>query len=213
MEAVTITATPRDVFGKGAARKTRAKGLMPAVIYRAGQPATSITLDAHDLENAFRKTGNRNTLVDLGVGDAHYICLVKATQRDPLTTNLLHVDFFQVVESEAVNVVVPIEPVGKSLGETAGGSLRVIRRELNVTCKPGDIPQSVKIDVSHMNVGDFIRVSDLVTENGVAVEAASDFNIVTVLGKREILEEEVAVEADAEGAEGAEGSDGSEAAE
>jgi large subunit ribosomal protein L25 len=209
MEAVTITATPRDVFGKGAARKTRAKGLMPAVIYRAGQPATSIILDAHDLENAFRKTGNRNTLVDLSVGDAHYICLVKATQRDPLSTNLLHVDFFQVVESESVNVVVPIEAVGKSAGETAGGSLRVIRRELNVTCKPGDIPQSVKIDVSKMNVGDFIRVSDLVTVKGVAVESASDFNIITVLGKRDMLEEEV-VEAVAEGAEGAEGSEAAE---
>lgn len=204
MEAVTITATPRDVFGKGAARKTRAKGLMPAVIYRAGQPATSIILDAHDLENAFRKTGNRNTLVDLGVGDAHYICLVKATQRDPLSTNLLHVDFFQVVESEAVSVVVPVEAVGKSVGETAGGSLRVIRRELKVTCKPGDIPESVKIDVSKMKVGDFIRVSDLVTVKGVAVEASSDFNILTVLGKRNMREEEPVEVVAAEGAEGSE---------
>ena len=214
MEAITITASTRGEFGKGAARKVRAQGLLPAVIYRAGQPATSITVDPHELETAFRRTGNRNTLVDLGVDGTNYVCLVKATQRDPLTTNLLHVDFFQVLESEAVSVTVPVESTGKSAGEVAGGSLRLIRRDLNIVCKPGDIPATVKIDVSGMNVGDFIRVSDIVTEKGVTIEARSDFNVLTVLGKREMLEVEAPVveEAAAEGAEGedAEGTDGSE---
>ena len=218
MEAVTITANPRGDFGKGAARKARAKGLLPAVIYRAGQPATSITLDPHALETAFRRTGNRNTLVELGVDGTSYVCLVKATQRDPLTTLLIHVDFFQVLESEPVSVTVPVEPTGKSIGEVAGGSLRLIRRDLGITCKPGDIPSSVKIDVTNLEVGDFVRVSDIVTGKGVEIEARNDFNVLTVLGKREMLEVEAPeVEAaegeDAEGAEGAEGTDGSEDAE
>ena len=214
MEAVTISANPRDDFGKGAARKVRASGLMPAVIYRAGQPATSISLDAHDLENAFRKTGNRNTLVDLGVDGSNYICLVKATQRDPLSSNLVHVDFYQVDESEKVTVSVPVEPVGKAAGVVEGGTLRLICRDLSIRCNPGDIPATVQVDVSPLNVGDFISVSQIVAVDGVEILARNDFNVVTVLGKRDLLiEEELeAAEGAAEGeeADSEEGADGAE---
>ena len=92
MATVSLSATPRTDFGKGAARKIRAQGLLPAVIYRAGQPATSIVLDPLALETAFRRSGNRNTLVDLGVDGSNYVCLVKETQRDPVSAVLLHVD-------------------------------------------------------------------------------------------------------------------------
>jgi large subunit ribosomal protein L25 len=209
MEAVSISANPRDVFGKGAARKARAKGLLPAIIYRAGQPATTISLDPHQLENAFRKSGNRNTLVDLGVDGSNYICLVKATQRDPLSTNLVHVDFYQVMESEAVTVLVPVEPVGKAEGEIAGGKLRLIRRDLTVSCKPGNIPESVQIDVTKLIVGDYLRVSEIVPPEGVEILARTDFNVATVLGKRDL---ELEVEAPDTGEDAGEdvGEDGAE---
>ena len=87
MATVSLSATPRTDFGKGAARKIRAQGLLPAVIYRAGQPATSIVLDPLALETAFRRSGNRNTLVDLGVDGSNYVCLVKETQRDPVSAS------------------------------------------------------------------------------------------------------------------------------
>jgi large subunit ribosomal protein L25 len=220
MEAVSIPANPRDDFGKGAARKARAKGLLPAIIYRAGQPATSISLDPHDLENAFRKSGNRNTLVDLGVDGSNYICLVKATQRDPLSTSLVHVDFYQVAESEAVTVLVPVEAVGKAEGEEAGGKLRLIRRDLKVSCKPGDIPATVQIDVTKLIVGDYFRVSEVVPPKGVEILAHIDFNVATVLGKRDLeLEveppdtgEDVGEDGE-DGEDGDEGADGSEGAE
>jgi len=222
MEAVSIPANSRDDFGKGAARKARAKGLLPAIIYRAGQPVTTISLDPHDLENAFRKTGNRNTLVDLGVDGSNYICLVKDTQRDPLSTSLVHVDFYQVMESEAVTVMVPAEPVGKAEGEVAGGKLRLIRRDLKVRCKPGDIPATVQFDVTEMIVGDYFRVSEIVPPKGVEILAHADFNVATVLGKRDLeLEveppdtgEEAGEEAGEDaGEDGAEDADASEGAE
>ena len=121
MATVSLSATPRADFGKGAARKVRAAGLLPAVIYRAGQPATSISLDPHELETAFRRSGNRNTLVDLGVDGSNFVCLVKETQRDPVSSELLHVDFYEVNDQETVTVLVPVEAVGKAAGVVAGG--------------------------------------------------------------------------------------------
>ena len=194
MATVNLSATPRDDFGKGAARKIRAQGLLPAVIYRAGQPATSVTLDPRELENAFRRTGNRNTLVDLGVDGGNFVCLVKSTQRDPVSAELLHVDFYEVADGEPVEVSVPLEAVGKAAGVVAGGKLRMIRRDLTVSCKPGDIPASVEVDVTKLNVGDFVRVSEIEAPAGVAIVAPNDFNVITVVGKRG-MQVEVADEA------------------
>jgi large subunit ribosomal protein L25 len=194
MATVNLSANPRSDMGKGAARKLRAQGLMPAVIYRAGQPATSISLDPHALEQAFRRTGNRNTLVELGIDGNNFVCLVKATQRDPVNAELLHVDFFEVDSGEHVVVDVPVSTVGKSAGEVEGGKLRIIRRDLRLRCKPSDIPDTIVVDVTKLSVGDFTRVSGIEAPAGAEIIAGSDFNVVTVLGKRADLEVEAAVE-------------------
>jgi large subunit ribosomal protein L25 len=194
MATVNLSANPRSDMGKGAARKLRAQGLMPAVIYRAGQPATSISLDPHALEQAFRKTGNRNTLVDLAIDGNNFVCLVKATQRDPVDSKILHVDFYEVSSDEYVVVDVPVSTTGKAAGEVEGGKMRIIKRDLRLRCKPADIPDTIVVDVSELSVGDFTRVSGIVAPSGATIIAGSDFNVVTVLGKRADLEVEAAVE-------------------
>lgn len=201
MATVSLSANSRDDYGKGAARKIRAQGLLPAVIYRAGQPSTSISLDPLELENAFRRTGNRNTLVDLGVDGNNFVCLVKSTQRDPVSSILLHVDFYEVKDAESVTVSVPVEAVGKAAGVVAGGKLRVIRRDLTVSCKPGDIPATVQVDVTELNVGDFARVSAIAAPKGVEIVAPNDFNVATVIGKRG--QQEVELEEESAGGDGA----------
>lgn len=198
MATVSLNATSRTDLGKGAARKIRAQGLLPAVIYRAGQPATSVSLDPNELETAFRRSGNRNTLVTLGVDDKSYTCLVKVTQRDPVTAVLLHVDFYEVDDNEEVTVRVPVNPTGRAAGVTAGGKLRLIRRDLDVRCKPGKIPATVDVDVTPLNVGDFIRVSAVPAPDGAEIVAPNDFNILTVVGKRGAVVEDDEPEADAE---------------
>lgn len=208
MATVNLTANPRSEMGKGAARKLRAAGQLPAVIYRAGQPATSITLDPHELENAFRKTGNRNTLVDLGVDGKNFVCLVKSTQRDPVNAELLHVDFFEVDSNENVVIDVPVSTVGKAAGVVAGGKLRIVKRYLRIQCKPGDIPDTVAVDVTPLAIGDFVRVSQIPAPTGTEIIAPNDFNVVTVIGKRGAM---MAAEEDAEGGDG-EGAEGGEAA-
>jgi large subunit ribosomal protein L25 len=195
MATVSLSANIRDDFGKGAARKARAQGLLPAVIYRGGQPATSITLSPGDLENAFRRTGDRNTLVDLGVDGKNFVCLVKSTQRDPASAELLHVDFYEVDNNEKVVIIVPVEAVGKAAGVVAGGKLRIIKRDLTLSCKPGDIPETVQIDVTELNVGDFVKVSGVPAPAGTEILATNDFNVVTVMGARGLADEEEEEEA------------------
>jgi len=190
MATVSLSASSRTDIGKGNARKIRAKGLLPAVIYRAGQPATSVSLDPNELENAFRRSGNRNTLVDIGVDGKNFVCLVKKTQRDPVTSNLIHVDFYEVDENEEVVVKVPTNPTGKAAGVVAGGKLRTIVRDLTVRCKPGDIPATVDVDVTPLDVGDFIRVSNVPAPAGSEIIAPNDFNVFTVIGKRGALTDE-----------------------
>ena len=196
MANVSLNATSRTETGKGAARKIRAQGLLPAVIYRAGQPATSVSLDPNELETAFRRSGNRNTLVTLGVEGKSFTCLVKVTQRDPVTANLIHVDFYEVDDNEEVTVRVPVNPTGRAAGVTAGGKLRLIRRDLDVRCKPGSIPATVDVDVTKLQVGDFIRVSAVPAPEGTEIVAPNDFNILTVVGKRGavVVEEEAGAE-------------------
>lgn len=207
MATVSLSANSRNEHGKGAARKLRAAGLMPAVIYRAGQPATSVSLDPLALENAFRKTGNRNTLVKIGVDGTDFVCLVKQTQRDPISSNLLHVDFFEVDSAEYVLVEVPVSTSGKAPGVVAGGKLRIIKRDLRIKCKPDDIPETVAVDVGTLNIGDFVRVSGVQAPANTEIIAPNDFNVVTVVGKRGALEEEEVEVAEGEGAaDAAEGS-------
>jgi len=208
MATVSLNASSRNDLGKGAARKIRAQGLLPAVIYRAGQSSTTVSLDPNELETAFRRSGNRNTLVSIGVDGKTFTCLVKATQRDPVTANLIHVDFYEVDADVEVMVRVPVKPTGKAIGVTAGGKLRLIRRDLDVRCKPDSIPASVNVDVSKLNIGDFVRVSTVPAPAGAEIVAPNDFNILTVVGKRGAR---VAVEEEPE--EGAEAVDGGGAVE
>lgn len=195
MATVSLNATSRTEMGKGPARKVRAQGLIPAVVYRGGGTATSITINPLEIENAFRRTGNRNTLVDIGVEGSNFLCLVKSTQRDPVTAELLHIDFFQVEDNEEVSVKVPVVPTGKAAGVTAGGRLQVIVRDLQVRCKPADIPDNVPVDVSPLNIGDFLRVSSVPAPSNTEILAPNDFNVVAVLGKRGAVDE---ADADAE---------------
>lgn len=185
MSTVTLDAELRNDLGKGAARKIRATGALPAVVYRAGKPATHITLDNESLELAFKRTQDRNTLVKLNIdGDQERTCLVREATRHPVSRVIQHVDFYEVDADEPVEVLVDVQPTGTAKGIKMGGRLRTIRRALNVRCKPADIPDRIRIDVTDMAVGEFVRVSDLPAPDGCEFIFKSDFNVLAVVGKK-----------------------------
>lgn len=184
MDTIDVNASLRTGTGKSIARKVRKGGQLPAVIYRAGAEAASVQVDPVALEKAFAKTGNPNTLVNLKVGDATRTCLVQAVQRHPLTKVLRHIDFYEVDANTDVRVKVRLTPTGTSAGQKAGGSLRIIRRHAYVTCKPNVIPAFIEIDVTPLEIGATVKVSDLKLADGVKVDSRVNFAIVEVIGKK-----------------------------
>ncbi|MBO87215.1 MAG: 50S ribosomal protein L25 [Deltaproteobacteria bacterium] len=184
MDAVNISSEDRSSFGKGSARKLRAAGRIPAVVYRGGAAATHISIDPAELETAFRKTNNRNTLVAIEASGGKQVCLVKEVQRNPLSQAIVHVDFFEVDPAEDVRVEVNLVPVGTAMGVKMGGRLRTLRRTVDVVCKPADIPAKINADVSEVEVGRFYKLSNVTPPAGASFPYSYDFNLYTVVGKR-----------------------------
>jgi large subunit ribosomal protein L25 len=177
-----------DAGGKSHARKLRAKGQVPGVIYGAGSEAVRVTFAPRALTDLFEVTHNRNTVVSLAVGKEKIPVLVGEVQRHPVDRSLVHVDFIRVTKDRPVTVMIPVNPVGRPAGAVAGGRLRVIRRELRARCRYDKIPEKFDLDVSDMEIGDFYRVSRVAGGEGVEVVFDQDFNVLTVEGKKADLE-------------------------
>ncbi len=211
MNAITLSVDPRGDFGKGAARKLRRDGRIPALIYSKGQEPTHIAVDPHELSHLFQKSGNPNTLLNLQVGDGEaHLCLLKSAQKHPVSRALVHVDFYRVDPDREVRVEVPVRPVGKSEGERLGGRLRILRHTMPFWCKPADIPAAIEIDVTDLAVDEFLRSSQIPAPEKTRAAFDTDFNVIVVIGKRAELEE---VEEDEEGEGEGEGEETEEDAE
>jgi large subunit ribosomal protein L25 len=186
MATVNLSASQRKDLGKGNARKIRAKGVIPASIYRSGNEPSLITIDPNILSLKFEKSGNPNTLVNIQVeGGEEKLCLVKEVQRHPVTGVIRHVDFYSVDKNDKITVEVPVSTTGKAVGIELGGTLKLICRYLKVECKPQDIPATVAVDVSELDIGRFIRASAIPAPENSKIVFDSDFNVVTcVKGKK-----------------------------
>lgn len=181
----TLEVGLRDTHGKGQNRKARTRGNVPAIVYGPVTGARSLVIDPAKLLAVFKKTNNRNTVLQLKVGAETPIpCLVREVQRHPVSREILHVDFYAVPLEQPIELMVPLRTVGRPKGVAAGGRLRVIRRELKVASRYDRIPEILEVDVSEMDVGDFIRASQVPTPEGVSVVIANDFNVLSMIGKR-----------------------------
>ena len=170
MEAV-LEATPRDTFGKNEARRLRQAGRVPAVVYGAAtadgpREATPITVDPKTLLKILHSESGANTLISLklpgSAGDARV--LVKEFQLDPITHQVLHADFYRVAMDRAIQVTIPVIVRGEPRGvKQQGGLLEFIRREIEIECLPGDIPENVEVDVSELMLHQGVRIRDVAT--------------------------------------------------
>ena len=190
MATISLKATIRTDSGKGVARKIRREGKIPAVVYRGGDNAISMVIDPAEITLKFNRTGNRNTLVSLDLESGSRLCLVREVQRHPVSGNLRHIDFYEVEDNQYITVLVPVQASGTAMGIKLGGQLQLMRRDLSVRCKPADIPSAVTIDVTELDVGEFIRVSQVIAPENTELIYGGDFNVLTVVGKRGPKEEE-----------------------
>jgi len=203
MENLILNATPRGDTGKGVARKARSAGRTPGVVYRAGGTATPVSFDVTALATIFRKTADPNTLISVQVeGSDARPCLVREVQRNPVSRNVLHVDFYEVDEDYVVTVEVSLTAVGRAAGTRAGGTMRQLIRSVTVLTAAGNIPKTIEMDVTPLENGSFLKVSEIPLPPGVKILYTRDFNVVAVEGKRVSKEEAAAAAAPAAPAKG-----------
>ena len=200
MSEVRIAAEPRTEFGKGAARRTRRAGKVPAVLYGHGTEPRHLSLPAHDLMLALKTP---NVLLRLGGMDGNDLALPKSVQRDPIKGFLEHVDLIVVSRGEKVVVEIPVEVTGDI---APGGMLDQQLMSVSVEAEATHIPSSVTVDVDGLEAGSHVSAGELRLPAGVALDTDAEYVVVQVLAERtaEQIEAELA-EAAGEGAEAAEG--------
>lgn len=161
--AAKLNASPRERTGKGAARTLRRAGRVPGVIYGHGDATRSVALDALELEKLLATISVENTLIELSVEGAETVrSLIREVQWHPYRREALHVDFYQVHAGEKIHLQVPIRLLGNPLGvREHSGVLQHVLHDLEVECLPKDIPEALEVDVSGLQIGDSLHVSDL----------------------------------------------------
>ena len=155
-------------------------------------------------------------LLDVSIeGDdaASKTAMIRELQIHPVSGNALHVDFYEVDMKRKINVSIPVVTVGKSQGVELGGMLQLVRRELEVLCLPDEIPESIEVDITDLEIGDSLHVDEIEVGENIEIPADVNFTVITVLAPTLEEEEEEEEEEGVEGEEGAETEEGDEAAE
>ena len=189
METTTLQAEVRDSRGKGPARRLRARGKVPAVFYGPGVEPTPLTLSPKELEKALRSERGRNVVFKLAVGGKEELAMVKDLNTDPVSQELLHVDLYRVFEDKVLEVEVPFHTHGRAQGVVQGGVLNVTRRTLPVRTTPANIPVSIDVDVTPLNLKDTISVEEVELPGGVECMLSPKLTLVIVLEPRKVTEE------------------------
>lgn len=195
MDLIELKAKIRTTVGNGPARAMRRQGQVPAVLYGPGTDTILLTVTVNDLEQLLKKGKSGQVVLNLVIQNGETStrpAMIKELQTHPLSRNFLHVDFYEIAMDRKINVNIPIVATGKSIGVENGGILQIIRRELEVLCLPFEIPEKIEIDVSDLDIGDSVHVSDISLEGDVEFLGDAHFTIVTVITPRiEVEEEEV----------------------
>ena len=205
METTTLQAEVRDSRGKGPARRLRAQGKVPGVFYGPGVEPTPLTLSPKELEKALRGERGRNVVFKLSVGGKDELAMVKDVTTDPVSQELLHVDLYRVFEDKVLEVDVPFRAKGRAQGVVMGGVLNVTRRTLPLRTTPANIPVSIEVDVTPLNLKDTISVEQVELPEGVECTLAPKLTLVIILEPRKAAaaaEETEAGEGEAAPAEG-----------
>jgi large subunit ribosomal protein L25 len=195
-ESVTVVVQPRTTRGSQAARRLRRQGLIPAVIYGHKEETVSITLPAEDIEKIIRHGVH---VVDLQMDDKTEKALIRDVQWDHLGKDLLHVDFNRIAADERVVVTVPLMIRGTAPGLAQGGVLDQPLHSLSVECLATQVPESIRVNVGELQLGQFIHVKELVLPEGVKAMTDPDVVVVHIAAKQVV--EEAAPAAPAEAAE------------
>ncbi|MCB1064214.1 MAG: 50S ribosomal protein L25 [Verrucomicrobiae bacterium] len=197
----TLKANKREESGTNVSRRLRREGIVPAVVYGAAQRTYAVQVDARQFGDVLREQSSGNFLLNLeieGAEEKTKLAMVQSIQKNPLTGDLIHIDFQAVKANETIHASLPVELLGTSVGVKGGGVLEHQLHSIEVHCRPANLPERLELDISALQIGDALHVSDLVMPEGV--ETHVDGEVVVVI----ITEPRVAAAETEGGEEGAE---------
>ena len=209
MEKIELQATVRKTVGNGPARGLRRIGQIPAVLYGAKTEPVLLSVNIKDVEQALKKGSIGQIILNLVIQNGKKItkaAMIKELQTHPVSGNFIHIDFYEIDMKRQIKVMVPVITQGHPIGVENGGMLNIVRRELELLCLPGDIPETIEIDVTDLDIGDSIHTEDIQLGENIELSEDANYTVVTVLSPK--LEEEVAEEEEAEIEEGEAEEDG-----
>jgi len=181
----------RENTGKGVARKLRAAGKIPAVVYGREMAPTPIIVEPKTLETAISTEAGWNTMLTLR-GEAELdglVVILKDLKQHPLKPYYISADLYALDINKKGYFNVPVVALGTSKGQKEGGSLQVIRKELEVFCLPADVPQSIEINVEELEIGDVVHIEEVSVPDRVEIPYDVNFTVITVVGIKEEVEE------------------------
>lgn len=206
MNQLVLPAQTRQDTGKGAARKLRQQGQIPAVFYGPNSGPTMLAVECSALEKILKGGTGENVLIDLqvhsGDGMETKTTMLKELQTDPLDDRPLHADFYEVSMDKEITVNVAIQLINTPVGVTNGGMLEHIRRELTVSCLPGKLTHSIDADVSKLDIGDALHIEDIALPEGMTALEDGHLTVAVVAApsaaEKMVEEEEEEMEVESE---------------
>ncbi len=207
----------REDQGKGASRRLRHEGKVPAIIYGAGRPPRSITFDHNKVMQQLENESFYSSILNVKVGEKSQAAILKDVQRHPAKRLIMHIDLQRIVEDQAIKMNVPIHYLGEedAVGvRDGGGTVTKMVNDVEVTCLPKDLPEYLELDISHLGLDEMMYITDVKLPEGVEIVGLAQAEeeqaqpIVSIhFIHEEIIEEEVEEE-ELEGVEGEEGEEG-----
>ena len=185
MPEYVVPAESRTDTGKNANRKLRSRGMIPGVLYATGKAAQAVQVSPGEIGTILKSAAGENTIFDLDISGKRRKVILKEFQQEPLKGRLIHADFYEVALDKILQVTVHVELQGVPVGvKVQGGVLDFITRELEVECLPGDIPEKIVVDVSELEMGKHLRVSDLQVPAKVTMLTEPDIVVAHVVAPR-----------------------------
>jgi len=205
MPQLNLAARVRTDTGKGAARRLRRNEQVPAIFYGPNSQPVMLAVKYVDLKTLLRSASSENVIFQLqiesGQGTDSKTVMLKELQADPIKPVYYHADFYEISMDKEITLNVPVHLVGTPVGAAKGGILQHVRRELSVSCLPGNLVEFLEVDVAALDMGDAVHVKDLVLPAGMTTAEDADTTVAVVTAPHVVAEK---VEEVAEGVEGEE---------
>ncbi len=182
MKEIVLEAQARELSTKGAINIMRQSGRVPGVAYGDKDKPLALSVDAKSVQAILKSEGGRNALINLKIGTSSHAVLIKEIQRHPLTRAVQHLDFHRISLKDKIETKVPLHSKGEAPGvKVGGGVLEFVSRDVRIRCLPTEIPASLDVDISSLQIGQAIRAKDLVLPKGVELLIDAESVIIHVV--------------------------------